>query len=368
MVVEIIQSIPLYLESLPYGDYLNAGAIFGVSILFSILIYFILKKYAVVLAAKSKTILDEELIMAIDKPLAIGLVATGGYFALSSLAAAHEFARILQDIFFVAGVLIGLYGTVRVVKALMKWYHHEIALKTKSDIDDRFLPIIKKILYIFAAAIALIIILNHFNVEITPLLAGLGVGGLVIALALQETLANFFAGTSVATEGSVNVGDFIELEGGLKGFVEEVSWRATKIKTLQNNIVVIPNSKLASTIFTNFSAPIEEMSAVLSVGVGYNEDLDKVEKISIEVAKKVLETTPGGKKDFVPLVRFREFGDSNINFSLIVRVEKPQDKYPVIHELIKALKKRYDKEGIEISFPARKVYFKDEKGKEFRKK
>ena len=333
MVIEIIQSIPLYLESLPYGDYLNAGAIFGLSIFFAILIYFILKRYAVALASKSKTILDEELIIAIDKPLALGLAAAGGYFSLYSLAGAHEFAKLLQDVFFVAGVLIGLYGTVRVIKALMKWYHHELAMKTKSDLDERFLPIIKKILYIFAAAIALIIIFNHFNIEITPLLAGLGVGGLVIALALQDTLSNFFAGTSVATEGSVNVGDFIELEGGLKGFVEEVSWRATKIRTIQNNVVVIPNSKLASNIFTNYSAPFET-SWPVAVGVGYDEDLDKVEKISIEVAKKVLETVPGGKKDFVPLVRFRGFGDSNINFSVILRVEKPTDKYVVTHEFI----------------------------------
>ena len=366
MVIEIIQSIPLYLESLPYGDYLNAGAIFGVSVLFSVLLYFILKRYAITLAAKSKTILDEELIMAIDKPLALGLVAAGGYFSLYSLAVAHEFARILQDVFFVVGVLIGLYGTVRIVNALMKWYHHEIAQKTKSDIDERFLPIIKKILYIFASAIALIIILNHFNVEITPLLAGLGVGGLVIALALQDTLSNFFAGTSVATEGTINVGDFIELEGGLKGFVEEVSWRATKIRTIQNNIVVIPNSKLASNIFINYSAPFET-SMPVEVGVGYDEDLEKVEKISIEVAKKVLETTKGGKKDFQPLVRFRSFGDSNINFSVILRVEKPTDKYVVIHEFIKALKKRYDNEGIEISFPARKIYYADD-DKKFRKK
>jgi small-conductance mechanosensitive channel len=298
----------------------------------------------------------------------MGIVAAGGYFGLSSLAGAVAFAKMIQDAFFVGGVLIGLYGGVRVIKAVIKWYHHEIGLKTKTDIDDRFLPIIKKILYIFAAVIALIIILDHFAIEITPLIAGLGIGGLVIALALQDTLSNFFAGTSVATEGTVNVGDFIELETGLKGTVEEVSWRATKIKTLQDNIVVVPNSKLASTIFTNYSAPFTEMSVVVPVGVGYNEDLEKVEKITVEVAKKILENVPGGKKDFQPLIRFREFGDSNINFSVILRVENPRNKYTVIHEFIKALKKRYDKEGIEISFPARKIYYPEDKGKDFKRK
>ncbi|MBU4339123.1 mechanosensitive ion channel family protein [Patescibacteria group bacterium] len=146
-----------------------------------------------------------------------------------------------------------------------------------------------------------------------------------------------------------NVGDFVELEGGVSGFIEDIGWRSTRIKTMANNIVIIPNSKLAESVITNNSLPEKEMGVLVQCGVGYGSNLEKVEKVTIDVAGKIQKTVPGAVKDFEPFMRYYAFGDSNIDFSIILRVETFTGKYLITHELIKALKKRYDEENIEIS-------------------
>jgi small-conductance mechanosensitive channel len=215
---------------------------------------------------------------------------------------------------------------------------------------------LKNIIDVFLIIIAILLILAALNVEITPLIASLGIGGLAVALALQPTIANYFSGLYITADRSIKVGDYIELENGMKGYVENISWRSTKIRTLPNNLVIIPNSKLTDMIVTNYYDPVEEMSIVLQCGVSYSSDLEKVEKVTIEVAKEILSKVEGGVKEFEPFIRYHTFGDSNIEFSIILRVRDFVSKYLITHEFIKALKKRYDKEGIEISFPARNIY------------
>jgi len=358
--MEPINQIVSQIHAMPSGDYIFSGLLFILSVVGAFIVYNVVKRYGLAMADKSKTILDEELIFAINKPLAYGIVAAGGYFALLSLDVASSSVQILADVFYVVGLLIALMGILRVVNALIKWYGLEVSKKTKSNLDDRFLPIVNKIFKILAYVFVLMMLLSHFGIEITPLIAGLGVSGLVIALALQEPVSHFFAGTFVSTEGSVHIGDYIELEGGVAGYVEDVSWRATRIRTWTNNLIIVPNSKLANTIFTNYEVPKREMGFVVSCGVSYNDDLEKVEKVAIEVGKQVLKKEEGAIKDYQPIVRFKNFGDSNIDFIVILRSKTRVDSFKIKHEFIKALKARFDKEGIEISFPARTVYFHDE--------
>ncbi len=207
-------------------------------------------------------------------------------------------------------------------------------------------------------------ILSYFKIEITPLVATLGIGGLAVGLALQNTLSNFFAGLYMVADKPITVGDFIELpDADISGYVEDIGWRSTRIKTLPNTVVIVPNSKLAENIIVNDSLPEHEMAALVQCGVAYGSDLKKVEKATIDVARKIQKTVPGAVKTFEPFIRYHTFGDSNINFTIILRVEKFVDKYLVTHEFIKALKERYDKEGIEISWPVRKIYQFNEKTK-----
>jgi len=188
------------------------------------------------------------------------------------------------------------------------------------------------------------------------MIAGVGLGALAIGLALQSTLANFFAGVHLLSDRPIDVGDYIEIDENAKGIVEDIGWRSTRIRTLTDNLLIIPNGKLAESNITNFSKPKQDLSVWVPCGVAYESDLKKVEKVTLEVAKKIQQTVEGAVKDFDPVFRYIEFGESNINFIAILRVKDPMKRFVVRNEFIKDLKEQFDKEKIEISWPIRKIY------------
>lgn len=315
-------------------------------------------RHARKLTEKTKITLDDEILKVLEKPIPIGIILVGFYFALTSLSFLIPYETHLKNLFTILIVGFGAYVLAKVVGVAIKWYGETIAARTATKVDDQFLPILKKLASIFIYFIAFMIIADKLDIEISPLIATLGVGGIAVALAFQESLTNFFAGFYITMDKPIRMGDFVKLETGDEGFVEEIGWRSSRVRVLANNLIIVPNSKLAQSIVTNYYLPSTDMGLVIPVGVGYDSDLEKVEKVTIEVGKEVLARTPGGVKNFEPFIRYNEFGDSNIKFSAILRVETFVDRYLVTHEFIKALKKRYDEEGIEISYPARKVYVK----------
>jgi small-conductance mechanosensitive channel len=218
--------------------------------------------------------------------------------------------------------------------------------------------LISKIVAVVFYLIAGMVILAYFKIEITPIIATLGLGGLAVGLALQDTLSNFFAGLHILTDKPVSVGDFVELENGaITGTVEDISWRTTRIRTISNTLVIVPNAKLANSTIVNDSLPNQETEITIQCGVSYASNLNKVEKVTLDVAKKIQQDVTGAVKGFEPTVRYHTFGDSNINFSVTLRLQTIGDRFRVRHEFIKALKERYDREGIEISWPVRKLYY-----------
>jgi small-conductance mechanosensitive channel len=199
-------------------------------------------------------------------------------------------------------------------------------------------------------------VLSNLGISITPLLTALGIGSLAVALALQPTLSNFFAGLHLAFARPIRVGDFVELETGARGYIVDIGWRATRIRELPNNIIVIPNSRIVEMILKNYTMPEPEQSALVQIGVAYGSNMEKVERATIEVAKETLAQVEGGVRTFEPFIRYHTFGDSSINFSVILRVNQFVDQYLVTHEFLKRLKDRYDREGIEIPFPQRVLH------------
>ena len=126
--------------------------------------------------------------------------------------------------------------------------------------------------------------MNELGVSITPILTALGVGGLAVALALQDTLSNFFAGFYIMMAGQIRVGDYVKLDSGEEGYIVDISWRSLTIRTLPNNIVVVPNSKVAQANVTNYSLPEKRMSLLIKVGVSYDSEPDQIERILVEEA------------------------------------------------------------------------------------
>jgi small-conductance mechanosensitive channel len=205
------------------------------------------------------------------------------------------------------------------------------------------------------AVIALLIALQSFGVSITPILTALGVGGLAVALALQDTLSNFFAGLQIIATKKVKRGDYICLETGQEGYVADIDWRHTSVRQLPNNMVLVPNAKLVNSIVTNYHYPEPEMSVLVDVGVSYGSDLKHVEQVTIDVAREVMARVDGGVPEFDPFVRFHTFNDSSIDFTVILRVNEFTANFLLKHEFVKLLHERYDAEGIVIPFPIRTV-------------
>jgi small-conductance mechanosensitive channel len=203
-------------------------------------------------------------------------------------------------------------------------------------------------------------LLGAFHVNITPILTALGVGGLAVALALQDTLSNLFSGFYVTVARQVRLGDYIKLNTGEAGYVTDIGWRATSIRDLANNLVVIPNSKLAQAIVTNYQLPEPRMSASLQVPVAYDSDPERVERVLAEVGRQAVGEIPGLLGDPAPEAAFDPgFGDFALGFTLSFQVAEFADQFRVRNELRKRILRRFREEGIRIPFPSRTVYIQD---------
>jgi small-conductance mechanosensitive channel len=210
--------------------------------------------------------------------------------------------------------------------------------------------------------VGFLFVLTSLNISITPLITTLGVGGLAVALALQDTLANLFAGIHILIEKSIRVGDFIKIESGEQGYVEDITWRTTRVRMLPNNMVVIPNSKLAKSTVTNYYLPERRMSLLIPVSVSYASRPRRVAEILVEEAKSAAGNIPGLLADPEPFVRFIPgFGESSLDFTLICQVDEFTDQYLAQHELRMRIFERFAAEGIEIPFPQRTVHVREQK-------
>lgn len=204
--------------------------------------------------------------------------------------------------------------------------------------------------------IGFLIVLQTLKISITPILTALGVGGLAVALALQDTLSNFFAGLQIIASKQVRTGDYVKLtDTNQEGYVSDITWRNTTIRSFKNNMTIVPNAKLASAIVTNYYQPRRQMMLMIPVGIDYSSDLEKVEKVTIETAREILKETPGAVPNFEPYIRYHTFADFSINFNVMMSVREYMDQHIVKHEFVKRLHKRYLKEGINIPFPIRTV-------------
>jgi small-conductance mechanosensitive channel len=215
-----------------------------------------------------------------------------------------------------------------------------------------------------AAVLALggLVILDTLGISITPLVTALGVGGLAVGLALQDTLANLFAGIHILLSRQVRPGDFVRLGSGEEGYVQDVTWRYTTIRQLPNNLTIVPNAQLASAVTANFSLPDPEQAVLVDVGVGYGSDLRQVERVTVDVGQGVMREVEGGVPGFTPFIRYHTFGDSSIRFTVILRGRDYVSQYLIKHEFIKRLHERYRQEGIEIPFPIRTVHLREADG------
>jgi small-conductance mechanosensitive channel len=198
---------------------------------------------------------------------------------------------------------------------------------------------------VFIMSIGGLILLNHFDISITPALTALGVGGLAVALALQDTLANFFAGVHILVETPIRLGDFIKLSSGEEGVVSDIGWRTTRVHTGQNNTIVIPNTKITSGILTNYSLPSRRVAVEIPVLTGMDADPEQVATIVMEVAG----STEGALLDPPPVVMFDPgITLTHMQFKLVVHVSDQFGKGPVQSRIRVRLLERFRDQGVPL--------------------
>jgi len=298
---------------------------------------------------------DDILASVLAAPLILFFLGLGLSFYLDAIPdLPKKWAKYSDAILIILFVLAGYLFVDRLMIEILRRYSKKV------DFISSSAGVIKTLYRALILGFVFLIVLDRLKITITPFLASLGIGGLVVALALQDTLSNFFSGIYIFFDKPIRIGDYIMLESGQEGYVAQIGWRNTRIRMLPNNTVIVPNAKLVSGQITNFYLPETEMAVLVQVGVSYQSDLEKVEKVTIEVAKEVLQEVEGGVKEFDPFIRYHTFSDFSINFTVILRAREYVNKYLIVHEFIKRLHKRYQQEGIEIPFPIRTVYMKNE--------
>lgn len=216
--------------------------------------------------------------------------------------------------------------------------------------------IFKHVAGVVVYTIGALIILDYLGVSITPIITALGVGGLAVALALQDTLSNFFSGVHLLVSQKVRPGDYVRLESGDEGYVADITWRNTTLRAPANNLIIIPNNKLAAAVITNYQLPQPELTVAVEAYAALAGDLERVEQVTLAEAAQLQHEFPGAVPSAEPLFRFQAFTESGVRFVVYLRAREFADQFLLRHEFIKRLHARFRREGIEIPLPGRTVH------------
>ena len=294
------------------------------------------------------------LTLSIGGPIMIWSLMLGIYFATETLDLPDRSTRLIEHTLLILTILSLTLMASRLAGNLIRHYGSRVPGATPVT------TLTQNLAQLFIVLVGVLILLRHFGVSITPILTAFGVGGLAVALALQDTLSNLFAGFYVSVAGQVRLGDYIKLNTGEEGYVTDISWRSTTIRALANNMIIIPNAKLAQAVVTNYCLPERRMSLTIPISVSYDSDPDHIERVLLEEVDGAAGKIAGLLAEPAPLVRFIPgFGDSALNFTLICQVAEFVDQFLVQHELRKRIWKRFRAERIEMPYPTRTVYLRE---------
>lgn len=309
--------------------------------LISVAALWILRK----MARESSSDLAQRLYRLLESYLFPSLVIGGLLFFLDTVPLPPKVMRAADRLLVLSGLVLSMFLVAKAALLILRGVgaRYEAMRNIQGAIEA-----LTKIVFL---AVGGMIVLDNLGISLTPIITTLGIGSLAVAIALQDTLGNFFAGLYLKADRPIEMGHYVRLESGQEGFVDRIGWRSTQIRTLQNNIIVVPNNKLAQTIITNFDLPDERVAVLIPVGVSYDTDPQRVEELLLDETRKAVGAVEGLLSSPEPLVRFIPgFGEFAMNFTLTCYVRGFPDQFLVQHELRKRIYARFRREGIQIPF------------------
>jgi len=293
-------------------EILVAVIIFTVFWVLAKIIRYILVNWGPRFTAFTATDLDDRILERVTPPVSLLVILSGLYFAISYLPLPEKTHIISSGAVFVVNIVILTNITYRITDEMLKWYSCRVAENTGVGLDRQIVPLLEKLVSIFLIGTALIITLKHFDYDILSLVTALGIGSLAIGMAAKDTLANMISGFTLMIDRPFRIGDRIQLTGGQWGDVVDIGLRSTKIKTVENTLLIIPNSELCNSTVINMAFPDVRAKVRITVGVTYDSDVNMIKKLLVDIALSVSEV----EREPQPEAFFASFGDSSLNMSL----------------------------------------------------
>ncbi|MDO9034755.1 MAG: mechanosensitive ion channel [Methanoregula sp.] len=302
-------------------------------------------------AEATESLLDDIILMAVGRPLIVAIIALSVYIALTRFDIVPESMNwlITDQVINAFFILLGAWIVSVFSFNLIRTYGTLAAEKTETDLGDRLLPILEIAARYLIWFVAFLLILADFKIDITPLLAGAGIGALALALAAQDIIGNFFSGAIIAVDKPFKIGDRVKIDTFL-GDVVSIGPRSTRIKSLDNQIVTFPNSKVTSSVVINYAMPDLKLKVRIPFSVAYGSDMDKVKEILLAIAHEAGKKTSWVVIDPAPSVYFLEFGESSLNGQLIVWANNYGSLWDVQDYVNCRIARRFAEEKIEIPF------------------
>ena len=337
-------------------EILGALLILALFWLLSSLVVKALNKWGRRLASFTATDLDDRVLQRVIPYVSRLFFVSGVYLAIRSLTLPEKLVMIASGIIYLILVVIVCNLIYHVIDELLKWYVNSQQDTAGAAVSRQMVPVAEKIVSLFLMGAGLIVILKHFNYDIFSLVTALGIGSLAIGMAAKDTLAHMISGFTIMLDRPFRIGDRIQLVGGQIGDVTDIGLRSTKIKTLDNQLLIIPNSDLCNTMLTNQAFPDSRAKGRINIGVAYGSDVDQVKALLAATAGEVEAVLA----DPAPEAFFTGFGDSSLNMALFFWVEEYTTLFAVTDKINSLILKRLGENSIEIPFPTRTV--KVEKG------
>jgi len=339
----------------------NIGAfVISVGIWACIAIFFLLVADPLlhIMAYKTPTEVDDLILRIIRGPVLMVMILYGAVSSLEILNLERGLIASLELMYSMVFVLIMAWLVYKIYDGVIIYYGHELAKKTDTEVDDVLIPVLEKLGAILIPTVALMIIFSMFGYNLTVILAGLGFMGIVIGLAAQSTLSNFFAGLQMVVDRPFKIGDLLRLDNGDICEVRSIGMRATTLyNTFTHELMMVPNNDIANKKIVNMVLPDRKLKIAVAVGVAYGSDVELVKRLMLEAANSLPEVL--NDIEHTTVVRFSDFADSSLNFTAFIWVEDLSMQFKAASDYRSELLKRFNQHSIEIPFPQSVVWLKD---------
>lgn len=319
------------------------------------LVYLFFGKVVKKITSKTKSKIDDIIVDMIEEPVILAITIAGLWFGLNRLTFPEDWYNWMGKIYHILLTVNVTWLFARLVDAIIQEYVLPLTEKTESDIDNQIIPVVKKGLKASIWILGIIVALNNAGYDVGALIAGLGIGGLALAMAAKDSVSNIFGGIMIFTDKPFKVGDRIKING-FDGAIEEIGLRTSRMRTLEGRLVTIPNSQFTGNMVENVSAE-PTRKVILNIGLIYDTTSEQIQQ-GIDLLKQIAGNNTNIEDNY--LVSFNAFNDFSLGILFIYYIKKESDILNTQTEINLAILSQFNANGLEMAFPTQTLYHKKE--------